>query len=33
MGSPLSPILAEIVMQDLEQLAIENLLVELLFYF
>jgi len=33
MGSPLSPIIADIVMQDLEEVAITKLQISLLFYF
>jgi len=33
MGSPLSPILADLVMQDLEMYALEKLDIEILFYY
>jgi len=33
MGSPLSPIIADIVMQDLEEIAILNLQIHSLFYY
>ena len=33
MGSPLSPIIVDIVMQDLEEIAIQKLSANLLFYF
>ena len=33
MGSPLSPIIADIVMQDLEETALKKLSVQPLFYF